>query len=178
MRLKSIGRRAIGMKHELLLALAPTVTVLLVMGLVEALSNQRLLFASLASSAFLIYMDPTHEVNTVRTLVIAQLSAAVLGLGAYLLLGPGYVSGGVAMVLAITLMIALDAVHPPAVSTALSFGLKAGTESNLVLFTLALGIIVVLLALQRTTLWLLKRQLHAHRLAHPHDEDESANSPT
>lgn len=49
-------KQRIGLKGELLLAAMPTLTVLLVLALVEALSNQRLLFASLASSAFLIYL--------------------------------------------------------------------------------------------------------------------------
>lgn len=47
------GRARLPLKAELLLAIAPTATVLIVFGLVEVLSNQRLLFASLASSAFL-----------------------------------------------------------------------------------------------------------------------------
>ncbi|MFC0253694.1 HPP family protein [Massilia consociata] len=142
-----------------MLAIAPTATVLLVLALVEAVSNQRLLFASLASSAFLIYLDPGHSVNQARTLVLAQLGAALIGMLTFLAFGPGYASAGVAMVSAIVLMIVLDAVHPPAVATALSFGLKAGDASNLVLFCLALGITVVLLGLQRLTQYLLVRSL-------------------
>lgn len=91
-------RRRLGLKDELLLALLPTVPVLAVLGLVEALSRQRLLFALLASSAFLIYLDPKHATNAVRTLVAAQLSAAGLGLAGFVLLGPGYLSAGLAMV--------------------------------------------------------------------------------
>ena len=107
------------------------------MGFVEVLSRQRLLFASLASSAFLIYLDPQHGTNLVRTLVLAQLMAALLGWSIYSLSGPGYFSGGIAMVLTILLMIVFDAVHPPAVSTSLSFALRAGNEKDLVLFGLA-----------------------------------------
>lgn len=151
------GRPHLGFSNELLLAILPTVTVLIVLALVEVLSNQRLLFASLASSAFLIYLDPEHSVNQTRTLVIAQIGAASVGMLAFVLLGPGYVSGGVAMVASIAGMIALKVMHPPAVSTALSFGLKAGDESNLILFTVAVGITVVLVVLQRAALWLLRR---------------------
>jgi CBS-domain-containing membrane protein len=154
-------RRRLGLRKELLLAIAPTVTVLLVLALVEAVSHQRLLFASLASSAFLIYLDPGHSVNQARTLILAQLGAALIGMLSYLVLGPGYVSAGVAMISAIVLMILLDAVHPPAVATALSFGLKAGEVSNLILFCLALGITVVLLGLQRLTQYLLVRSQRA-----------------
>lgn len=143
-----------------MLALMPTVTVLLVMALVEALSNQRLLFASLASSAFLIYLDPEHQTNSVRTLLVAQLGAAVLGVLSLTLLGSGYAAAGTAMVLAILVMVSLNAMHPPAVSTALSFGLKAGEEGTLLLFALSVGVIVVLVVLQRAVLWLLRR---AHR---------------
>ncbi len=150
-------RRQVGVRGELLLALLPTVTILGVLALVEALSRQRLLFASLASSAFLIYLDPEHGTNNVRTLVLAHLTGAVAGLLTYLLLGPGYIAGGSAMVATIVLMILLDYVHPPAVSTSLSFAFRAGAEQNLALFLLALAIIIVLVLLERVTLWLLAR---------------------
>lgn len=150
------GRRR-GLKANLLLALMPTATVLVVLALIEALSSQRLLFASLASSSFLIYLDPEHPVNSTRTLVVSQLGAAALGLLLFYALGPGYVSGGLAMVLVIYGMILLDAMHPPAVSTALSFALRTGDASNLLLFGLAVGITVALLAMQRVAVWLLRR---------------------
>ncbi len=73
--------------------------------------------------------------------------------------GSGYVSGGVAMILTIILMIVLDVVHPPAVSTSLSFALRAGNESNLILFGLAVGITALLVGLERFTLWLMARNL-------------------
>jgi CBS-domain-containing membrane protein len=150
-------RRRLGVKRELLLALAPTLTVLLVLALVEAVSRQRLLFASLASSAFLIYLDPGHTVNKARTLILSQVGGACIGMAAAVALGPGYVSAGSAMVLAIVAMILLDAVHPPAVATTLGFGLKAGDATNLALFFLALAITVALLGLQRLSLWMVRR---------------------
>jgi len=61
------------------------------------------------------------------------------------------------MVLTILLMILLDVVHPPAVSTSLSFALRAGEESNLVLFGLAVGLTAVLVGLEQSALWLLGR---------------------
>lgn len=45
-------RQRLNLRGEFTLALAPTIMVLLVLALIEALSRQRLLFASLASSAF------------------------------------------------------------------------------------------------------------------------------
>lgn len=152
-----LRRRRLGLKGELLLALMPTLTVLLVLALVEALSRQRLLFSSLASSAFLIYLDPENAMNNMRTLVFSQIGSAAIGLACYLLLGAGYLSGGTAMVLSIAAMIVFNAMHPPAVSTALSFGLRAGDESSLALFIMAVGITAVLIALQRFALWMLRR---------------------
>jgi CBS-domain-containing membrane protein len=150
-------RRRLNLGGELALAVGPTLTVLCVLGLVEALSRQRLLFASLASSAFLIYLDPQHGTNRVRTLALSQMLAAATGLVLYLALGPGYLSGGGAMLATIVLMILLDAMHPPAVSTALSFAFRAGDESNLLLFGLAVAITAALVVLQRLALWTLAR---------------------
>jgi CBS-domain-containing membrane protein len=150
-------RRRLSLRGELLLAALPTATVLITFAFVQVLSQQRLLFASLASSAFLIYLDPEHGTNNMRTLGSAQMLAALLGLGAYLLIGPGYLSAAAAMSSLIVLMILLDVVHPPAVSTALSFALRAGQESNLVLFGLAVGITIVLIVLERVMLWLIAR---------------------
>jgi CBS-domain-containing membrane protein len=150
-------RRRLTLKGEFTLALGPTAIVLAVLALVEVLSEQRLLFASLASSAFLIYLDPQHGTNSVRTLVTSQIMAALLGFLTYAVLGTGYGSGGTAMVLTIGLMIWLDVVHPPAVATALSFALRAGNESNLVLFGLAVGITATLVMLERLALWILAR---------------------
>jgi CBS-domain-containing membrane protein len=151
------ARRRLGLRGELTLALLPTATVLLVLALVEALSHQRLLFASLASSAFLIYLDPEHGTNRVRTLVIAQVGAAILGALTYLVLGPGYVSAGSAMVATIVLMIVLDVVHPPAVSTAMGFALRAGDVGNVALFGIAVAITALLVGLQRAAVWTLSR---------------------
>ena len=80
-------RRRIGFKGELLLALMSTATVLAVLALVEALSNQRLLFVSLASKAFLLYLDPANATNDVRTLVTAQMATARFGLATFLAFG-------------------------------------------------------------------------------------------
>ena len=150
-------RRRLGLKGEFALAFLPTVTVLIVLGFVEVLSRQRLLFGSLAASAFLIYLDPQHGTNTMRTLVISQTLAATVGFLTYSAFGPGYMAGGSAMVTTIVAMILLDAVHPPAVATSLTFAFRAGAEKSVVLFGLALGIVVVLVLLERVALWLLAR---------------------
>jgi hypothetical protein len=59
--------RRMRLKDELLLALLPTATVLLTLALVEHFGWRHLLCAALASNAFLIYLDPEHEMNAVRT---------------------------------------------------------------------------------------------------------------
>lgn len=142
------------LRASLALAVLPTVTILLVFAFVEAWSKRQLLFASLASSAFLIYIDPEHRTNSTRTLVIAQGMSALIGFTAHALCGPSFWGAGMAMVAVILCMILLDAMHPPAVSTALSFALSAGTGSGLALFMLCIGLIVLLVVLQRASLWL------------------------
>lgn len=156
-------RSRLSLRDELVLALFPTAVVLAVLALVEVLSEQRLLFASLASSAFLIYLDPQHGTNRVRTLVSAQLLAATLGLMAHLAFGSSYLAAGSAMTLTIFLMVLLDVMHPPAVATALSFALRAGDASNLLLFGLAVGVTALLVGLQRTALWVLAHSVVARK---------------
>ena len=148
-------RKRLSFRDELLLALLPTITILLVLACVETLTEDRVLFATLAASAFLIYLDPQHNTNAVKTLILAQMIAAMTGLGSFTLLGPGYWAGGIAMVLTIGLIILLDVVHPPAVSTSLLFAFKAGNESNLFLFGLAVAVTALLVILEWTTLMIL-----------------------
>src|SRR5262245_47845107 len=111
----------LSLRHQLLLALLPTVTVLLMLGLFKALGREHLLCASLASSAFLVYRDPDHETNAARALVMSQMTAAGVGWAMWSLLGPGFASAGASTAGTILLMILFNAVHPPAVSTALAF---------------------------------------------------------
>lgn len=150
-------RNRLDLKGELLLAVFPTLTVLGVLALVEVFTEQRLLFGSLASSAFLIYLDPEHGTNAIRTLVSSHVLAALIGWAAFALLGAGYLSGGSAMVAVIFLMILLDVVHPPAVATAMAFALRSGDASNFMLFAMALGVTAILVLLQRTAVWLMGR---------------------
>ncbi|MDO7887142.1 HPP family protein [Hymenobacter cheonanensis] len=153
-----LGRPRLGGRREVLLALLPTLTVLGLLWLLKALSNQQLLFASLASSCFLIYLDPSHPANSARTLVVSQLGAAGLGYLFHAWLGPSYGSAALALVSVIGLMIATNTMHPPAVATALNFAFRAGTgEGSLALFGLAVGLVVVLLAVQRGSAYLVRR---------------------
>jgi len=143
-----LSRRA-ALKRELTLTLLPTITVLLVLAGMEIFLKQRLLFASLASSAFSIYLAPHHKSNRVKVLISAQLGAAMAGFAAQWLFSPGYVAAAGAMVLVIALMVALDAVHPPAVSTALSFAFVPVVGKSVALFGVAVGLVALLVALQK-----------------------------
>ncbi|HSZ57960.1 MAG TPA: HPP family protein [Tepidisphaeraceae bacterium] len=151
---------------ELLLAILPTVTVLVMIALIESFGRHHLLCASLASSAFLIYLDPEHQANAVRTLILSQMTAAGVGWTMWTLLGTGYAATGSSMALAILLMILLDAVHPPAVSTALAFAMHADQSSSVTLFGLAVGITAVLVLLQRVVVWLLARRAGVKAQSH------------
>ena len=93
-----------------------------------------------ALSAFLIYLDPEHQTNAVRTLVLSQTLAAGVGTVVWSILGSGYASAGVAMSAVIMLMILFNVVHPPAVTTSLAFSLRPDNNSSLALFGLAIAI--------------------------------------
>jgi CBS-domain-containing membrane protein len=154
---RRIRRRRLRWRDEAALLLLPTATVLGVFGLVDAVTNQRLLFASLAASAFLIYLDPLHTANSIRTLAIGQLSAAAIGFTTAFLFGHGYLAGATAMLATIAVTSLADAVYPPAVVTSLAFSLQSGADSNLVLFTIAVGITALLVVLEHGMLRLILR---------------------
>ena len=111
--------------------------------------------ASLASSALLIYLDPEHEMNGVKTLAVSQMTAAGAGWLTWLLLGGGYAAAACAIPLTILLMILLKAVHPPGVATALAFAMHLDPHGSFVLFAIAVGMTALLVALQRAVSWLI-----------------------
>jgi len=150
-------RRRHGVKAELLLAVPPTLVVLATVFGVETLRHERVLYASLASSAFLVYRDPGHQMNTVRVMVTAHVTAVLFGIGAELLWRPGYVAAAVAMVGTIVALVLLNAVHPPAVSTTLGFAFVSSQDKAAGLFLLALAMLVALLVMQRAAVWGLHR---------------------
>ena len=125
--------------------------------LVEAFADRQVLFASLASSAFLIYRDPAHRMNSAKVLLVAQCIAVAIGFAAWSWLGSTYLSAGLALGVAIFAMVALDVVHPPALGTALTFAYRPGDDDNLGLFLVALLLVVVLTSLSTATTFALKR---------------------
>ncbi len=88
---------------------------------------------------------------------MAQVSAAFIGFGVLKLIGPGYTSALLAMIVSITFMVLLNVMHPPAVSTALSFAFVTGQA--LPLFMIALGILIVLIVVQKFSVWLINRNV-------------------
>jgi CBS-domain-containing membrane protein len=143
--------------RELALAVLPTLIVLGTTFLVEELRHQRVLFASLASSAFLIYRAPGHPMNGVRVMVPAHLVAVALGVGAAALLGTGYLAGAIAMATTIIALVLLNTVHPPAISTALGFAFFERKEQAVGLFLVALAMLVALVVAQRAASWTARR---------------------
>src|SRR5262249_22535762 len=125
------------------------------LGVIEAFGQHHLLCSSLASSALLIYLDPWHEMNGVRALVVSQMTAAGTGWLMWLLLSGGYAAAASAIPLAILLMIFLKAGSPPAVSTALAFAMHLDPTDSFVLFAMAVGITALLVVLQRAVSWLI-----------------------
>jgi len=150
-------RRRHGVWGELFLALPPTVIVLVAVLTIELLRHHRILFASLASSAFLIYRDPGHRMNTLRVTVSAHVVAVAWGIGAESLFHPGYLAAAVAMVGTIIVLIVLNIVHPPAVSTTLGFAFVSRQDQVVGLFLLALVMVAALVLMQRASVWTLHR---------------------
>lgn len=157
--------RRFDIKTEIALAIMPTTIIIIVLMLLEAFSKQQLLFSSLASSAFLIYLDPKHPTNRVRTLVIAQMSAALIGFIIYIIVGPGYLSAAISMIIAIAVMLAAKAMHPPAVSSALIFAFEYTRVNTLLMFFSAVALLIILIGLQKASLWLIRR---SERMIKPH----------
>lgn len=142
---------------ELALALPPTIVVLLAFFATSALTKHPILFGSLASSAFLIYRAPAHRMNRVRVMVSAQLLGWAFGVGASVILGPGYLAGAAAMVVTIVALITLNVVHPPAVATALGFSLFGPTGTLVTSFVVAVSIVAALALMQRLAILTLAR---------------------
>ena len=152
-------RKRFDLKTEIFLALLPTLTIAAVLFLLETYSKQRLLFGSLASSAFLIYLDPKLPSNSIYTLSVAQVSSALIGFCILKLIGSGYTSALLAMIISIAFMIVFNVMHPPAVSTALTFAFESGKA--LPLFLIALALLVILIVLEKVSLWVINKSVPA-----------------
>ncbi len=151
---------------ELALAVPPTLVVLGAVFLLETVEHQRVLFASLAASAFLIYRDPDHPMNGVRVMVGAHLIGAGLGLAGALIFQPGYPASAVAMIATIILLVLFNLVHPPAIATALGFAFFPARSDAAGMFLVALVLVAALVLVQSAAVRLVVRiesHYHGHR---------------
>ncbi len=140
----------------MILAALPALTIVAALAFFDALVRQRLLFSSLAASAFLVWAEPRHPMNAVRTVLLAQVVAALAGAIAFMLFGAGFVASGAATALTAVAMIGLDAVHPQAISTTFGFAIRAGQTSVLLLFGLVAVVTVVIIVLHQSAEWILR----------------------
>ena len=152
-------RRRLSLKSELTLAALPTVTVVVMLLITDQFDTRHLLllFTALASSAFLIYLDPLHAMNNVRTLISSHTGAAGFGVAAWWLFGHSYPAAVVAMLVTIFFMIVFDVMHPPAASAALLFARSPDSQHQLIFFVLAVVIVALLVLPQRSGVWLFAR---------------------
>jgi CBS-domain-containing membrane protein len=150
--------RRFDLKTEVALATVPVAMIIAVLMLLETFSKQQLVFSPLASSAFLIYLDPRHPTNSTRTLIIAQASTAIIGYVAYLIAGSGYLSAAISMIIAVSVVLLTKAMHPPAVSSALIFAFQYTKPNTLMLFLFALLLLVITIVLQRISIWIIKKK--------------------
>jgi CBS-domain-containing membrane protein len=142
---------------DLAMAVPPTAIVLVAFFGTQLLTSHPILFASLASSAFLIYRLPHHYMNRVRVMVAAQTVGWLFGLGSSAVFGSGYTAAALAMIGTIVVLISFRIVHPPAVSTALGFSLFGPNASTVESFLVALTIVASLAILQRVVTWVFLR---------------------
>ena len=156
-------RSRLSRRGELLLAAFPVATILAVLGTVEAVSDQHVLFGSLAGSAFLIYLDPEHPTNSVRTLALSHATAALAGTAAHGALGAGVAAMSAALAATVAVMILADAVHPPAAGTALAFALRDEWVGAFGLFALAVGMVAVLVVVEVVLLRVFRRLVRSGR---------------
>lgn len=135
------------LKHRLLLASFPIIIVLIVLE-IEVVVRQHLLFTSLISSVFLIYLKPKDSMNDTLTIAISQVLAALTGYAFYSFFGVSYWVGASTLIVVTLLLVALNRFHPPAITTSLIFNYRTHQESDLTLFLLLLGLIILLFFLK------------------------------
>lgn len=151
------GRLRLPLRDEVILAVLPTLTVLLVLWVGDVLTSRPVLLSALASSAFLIYVDPMLATNRLSVLTFSHLTGALAGIGAEWLLGYSVGAAGLAVGITIVIMIVANIMHPPAIGTSLSFAFHSGLDAHITLFLIALGMIAMLGILQRVMQYLLLR---------------------
>jgi CBS-domain-containing membrane protein len=146
-----------GLWAELLLAFVPTGFVIGIFVGISHFGRQPVLFISLATSAFRIYLDPRGLMNQARVFLPAHLIGLSLGLLSSLLFRDPYVSGAIAMGLTIFLMVLLRIMFEPAIATSLIFAFRLYGERDVILFLFGVAMLAVLILIQRATSYLVHR---------------------
>jgi CBS-domain-containing membrane protein len=141
-----VSRKRPTFSRLFVVTVATMVTILVVLIIDQDVGKQPLLVASLASSSFLMYYQPLNEVNRFGPLVLGQLTCAVFGFLANLLLRDPLSSAAVAVSFSVVAMMLLRIVHPPAVATSLVFAYRPHGVSALGTFFLTLLVVLVLAA--------------------------------
>lgn len=136
-------------------------TVLLIVAATDAISRQPALLASIASGTLHVYLDAIHRRRSVRAVLIGHLTAGSAAWLMHLAVGTGYAAAGGTLLVTVAAMVLLDAIHPPAASTALSFAFRSGHTPNHALFLSVLVIAASLAMLDwglaAVSRWLLRR---------------------
>jgi CBS-domain-containing membrane protein len=130
------------------LVLFPIAIVLILLG-VEILTRHHILFTSLVSSIFLIYVNPEDPMNDTLTILVSQILATGVGYTSYLLLGDSYWAGCVTVISVTFILVGIDKLHPPAIATSLIFNYRTHSQSDLVLFGLLIGLIAILFLMKK-----------------------------
>ena len=144
--------------HAIVLAIPPTLTVLAITAVLQFSAHAHLLFAPLAASAFLIYLSPLSRANHVRVVVGAQAFSAVIGTVAAVAFHPGFAAEAIAMLVTVTVLIAGDILHAPAVSTSLVFADLPADDNHAAFFAIAVALLAVLCYAQRYAHGALRRR--------------------
>ncbi len=146
--------------RDIVLAVPPTVATFGILALVQHVAHERVLFAPLAVSAFLVYTDPHHGMNDLRPMVGGHLVALGLGCTAAAWLGGGYAAAALAMAATIVVLVLAGGIHPPAIATALAFGFVPFSRPAVGTFVACLAGLAVLVLVQRAAAHLVHGKQH------------------
>lgn len=146
----------LNLRARLILGIFPVIIVLVLTAL-EIKLRQHIIFTSLVSSIFLIYLRPNELMTDTATILVSQFTAALTGYLSYKLFGNSFWSVCVTILLVTAILILLNRLHPPAIATSVIFNYRTHSESDLFLFGLLIGIAVVLILVRWITNYLLSK---------------------
>jgi hypothetical protein len=128
-------------------------------GLVQFRAHAHIVFAPLAASAFLISRTPFERSNSIGVVASSQFVGAAAGTAASMI-ARGYAAEALAMIATISILIALDWVHAPAIPTALICADEPMHVERFAFFAAALSILGLLSAGQQALYHKLNKNSH------------------